>query len=50
MIELILISLVTIQVGSLIYCVVKSKSPLETHYGVSVWMCIPVISINLLIY
>ena len=43
MIQLIQIIFLTAQIGSLIFCVIKRKSPVETHLGVSIWGSLPVI-------
>ena len=43
MLGTIMLLLFGVQVSSVIYCIVKSKVPLETHYGFGAWGCIPII-------
>ena len=41
------LSLFAIQVSSLIYAIKKDQSPLETHGGISIYMCLPISLLNL---
>ena len=46
-IETIRLSLLAIQGCSLIYSIKKDQSPLETHGGISIYMCLPIILLSL---
>jgi uncharacterized membrane protein len=38
--------LLTLQIGSLIYCMATGRNPIETHYGFCIWGSIPIIVLN----
>jgi hypothetical protein len=46
-IETIQVSLLAIQASSLMYAVKADKSPLYTHGGISIYMCLPIALLNL---
>ncbi len=41
--------LLTFQAYSLVYCLITKKSPIDTHYGFSLWGFIPIVIISTII-